>query len=73
MYEEVIAGYTAKYGADHVETLQTKMNLGALYAEQKDYENAKPLFESVIAGYTAKYGADHVDTLRAKMNLGALY
>lgn len=66
MYEEVIAGYTAKLGADHVDTILAKMNLGLLYETSlKDYEAAKPLYEEAVRGFTAKLGEDHSLTQKA--------
>eukprot|EP01051_Picozoa_sp_SAG22_P005707 SAG22_NODE_348_length_11873_cov_4.151435_6_plen_97_part_00 len=43
MYEEVITGRTAKYGADHVDTLTAKLNLGNLLKDQGQTAEAKRL------------------------------
>jgi hypothetical protein len=44
VYVEVIAGRTARLGADHVETLRAKMNLALLLQVQGDYTEAKALY-----------------------------
>eukprot|EP01047_Picozoa_sp_COSAG01_P120076 COSAG01_NODE_48794_length_378_cov_0.494624_1_plen_87_part_00 len=73
MYLEVIDGYTAKLGADHVDTVTAKMNLAELYRTQGEFEIAKPMFLEVIDIRTAKLAADHFDTVRAKLNLAILF
>ena len=69
MYLEVIAGFTAKLGADHVDTIRAKMNLAILLDDQGQTDEAQAMYLEVIAGFTAKLGAEHVDTITAKMNL----
>eukprot|EP01050_Picozoa_sp_SAG11_P063724 SAG11_NODE_43565_length_164_cov_37.538462_1_plen_54_part_11 len=54
MYLEVIDGYTAKLGADHVSTVTAKMNLATLLDEQGQTQEAKAMYLEVIDGYTAK-------------------
>eukprot|EP01047_Picozoa_sp_COSAG01_P132136 COSAG01_NODE_61952_length_287_cov_0.553191_1_plen_81_part_10 len=70
-----MAGATAYYGAQHVETLPGKMNLAILLKNEGTAEavaEAKALYREVVAGRTAHYGAQHVATLTSKMNLAIL-
>jgi phage shock protein A len=75
LYREVVAGFTAHYGAQHVQTLESKMNLAVLLQNEGTAEavaEAKALYREVVAGETEHYGTQHVQTLKSKMNLAVL-
>ena len=72
LHREVVAGFTAQYGAQHVQTLQSKAALAGLLQKERMVEavaEAKVLLREVVAGRTAQHGAQHLETLRGKMNL----
>jgi tetratricopeptide (TPR) repeat protein len=73
LFKEVLAGQTAKLGADHPYTLTSKDNLAGLYRHQGKYDLAETLFKEVLEVWTARLGADHLDTLISKNNLAAHY
>jgi serine/threonine protein kinase/tetratricopeptide (TPR) repeat protein len=71
--ERAVQLYTAKLGADHPDTLTSKITVAHLYWDQGQYAKAEPLLKEALQARTAKLGADHPDTLLSKNNLAALY
>jgi hypothetical protein len=73
LYREVVAGFTAHYGGQHVQTLTSKMNLAGLLLVNEGtplaMEEAEKLYREVLLGHVAFYGKDHVTTLESHMNL----
>jgi len=59
-------------GANHAQTLATKMNYAIVLEKQGKLEEAEQMYREVIDGQTAALGAGHTDTLIAKYNLGDL-
>ena len=75
LYQEVLAGKIAHFGARHIETLQSKMSYANLLADEGTVESvaeAKALYREVVVGHTELSGTQHVSTLTAKMNLALL-
>jgi hypothetical protein len=69
LHREVVAGDTAHYGGQHVQTLTSKLNLATLLKNEGTAEcvaEAKALCLEVVAGFTAHYGATHYQSVRAR-------
>jgi serine/threonine protein kinase len=64
---------TAELGANHPDTLTTRINLALLYHERGDYERAEALTKEVLDACASTLGADHSLTLTSKNNLALLY
>ncbi len=71
--ERAVGLRTDKLGANHPDTMTSKLRLGILYKDQGKYDRAELLFQEVLDARTASVGADHPDTLTVKSNLGNLY
>lgn len=64
LFERLIRIRTKTPGADHVDTLRTKMSLAWLVAEE-DPATARQLLEVVVPGFERALGSDHADTIEA--------
>lgn len=73
LFQQVLDATSLRPGLDASQILTTKVNLAALYFDQKEYDRAEPLLKEAIPGLTAQLGADHPSTLASKNNLAALY
>ena len=71
VYREVIERKTAALGAGHLETLNTKYNLGALLLDSGDRVLARPLLEEAAVGRAEALGEDHEHTQAARTALVA--
>jgi tetratricopeptide (TPR) repeat protein len=60
-------------GPDHISTLDTINNLGALYRNQDKYSEAEKMYQRALDGYKKAWGPDHIFTLDTVNNLGNLY
>lgn len=73
MYKQALAGYEKVLGPEHMCTLGTINNLGALYYDQGKLEEAGKTYRRALAGYERTLGLEHTDTLNTVNNLGNLY
>ncbi|NEC49805.1 tetratricopeptide repeat protein, partial [Actinospica acidiphila] len=67
--ERVLADRERVLGADHPDTLRTRMDLAASYRGAGRMQEAVDLCEQVLADYERVLGTDHPDTLAARHNL----
>lgn len=67
-----LAGRTKILGAEHIDTLVTTYNLGAVLHDQHRLDEAKVFYERAVAGREKNLGAEHPDTLAALNDLGDL-
>src|SRR5262249_4427652 len=72
-YKELLLAQIKELGADHLETLFTKHELGGLYYRMRQFRKAIPLFTQVLPAYKENKGADHPHTLVAAFNLANSY
>eukprot|EP01050_Picozoa_sp_SAG11_P004535 SAG11_NODE_292_length_11180_cov_6.023825_7_plen_723_part_00 len=72
LYDEVVAGFTERYGPTHASTLATKGELALLLQKTGELAEARRLFTEVVAGFTERYGPTHASTLANKHGLAGL-
>jgi tetratricopeptide (TPR) repeat protein len=58
---------------DHTSTLDTVNNLGNLYRDQGNLDEAEKMYQRALQGREKVLGADHTSTLNTVNNLGLLY
>ena len=68
----VARGIAERAGAEGVDGLRKKDQIGVLFGKFQRVDEAEALFREVIAGRTAHYGESNVETLRTKQNLANL-
>jgi tetratricopeptide (TPR) repeat protein len=71
--ERSVQLFTARAGADYVDTISARASLAQVLESQGKHSEAEELFKSIIAVQVARFGADHSRTLTTKNNLAVLY
>jgi hypothetical protein len=72
LYREVVAGETAHYGAQHVQTLITKFNMASLFlacGSARELAGAAAVLREVATGFAARLGEAHPHTQLAQRKL----
>jgi eukaryotic-like serine/threonine-protein kinase len=73
LIEETLTLYKAKFGPDHLKTIESMDNLGVAYRAADRLDAAVPLLEEALKLYKAKLGPEHRDTLNSMKNLAGAY
>jgi tetratricopeptide (TPR) repeat protein len=63
---EALAAFTSQYGPRHRYTLDTQIDLAAVYVRQDRFDLADPLLRDTVAAYRDTLGAIHPQTLLAQ-------
>ena len=66
--KQVIAGLTAKNGADHAFTIQARENLALLVRDRGDAAQALELLTPLLEAKAKAHGADHPSTLQGRLH-----
>ena len=72
-FQRALAAYLQVLGADHPDTLASRINLAYAYEDTGDLGRAIPLYEQALADSVRVLGADHPSTLTSRNNLAAAY
>ena len=67
LYEAVVVGETARYGAEHEETLLSRSNLAITLEALGEVAAARREYDAVLAGQSAALGARHPHTRRKQL------
>ena len=62
--EDLLKKQISVYGADSIEVIKTKGNIGLCFSRKTDYVKAIPLLENVVELSTNKLGPTHEVTMR---------
>ena len=73
IFEEVFSIQRRVLGAEHADTLRTRVNLGLAYSGQGRLAEEQKTYEEVLAIQRRVLGPKHPDTLRTVNNLGVVY
>lgn len=73
LFNDVYSSWRSKLGRTHIQTINTKFNIGQILKRQKKYEEALDCFKEVYDVRSRKLGAAHIDTLNSKDQIGAIY
>ncbi|KAK4943239.1 hypothetical protein LTR10_017081 [Elasticomyces elasticus] len=73
MFWRALQGYEKTLSKDHTSALNTVNNLGLLYANQRQLDEANEIFERALQGREKVLGGGHTSTLDTVTNLGTLY
>jgi tetratricopeptide (TPR) repeat protein len=73
LLERALAGKEKALGRDHASILNTVNNLGLLYRDQGNLDEAEQMYIRALAGKEKALGRDHTSTLNTVNNLGLLY
>ncbi len=68
----VLGDQSRSLGADHPETLVTKLEAASLYSRLREFDAGTAMLSEAIAGLTRRLGESHWRTLQARANLGSL-
>ena len=73
MYVQALQTFEKTWGLEHIWTLETVNNLGALYNYQGKMDKAEEMYQRALEGYEKALGPEHTSTLLIAKNLGNLY
>lgn len=60
MYTQALAGLEQTLGPEHTLTLTTVKNLGMLYSQTGNYEEAKEMLERALKGFEKAVGLERI-------------
>ena len=72
LYEAVVVGKTAKYGAEYDSTLRSRTRLAIALEKLGEVAAAQREYDALLAGFTAARGARHPGTVNAQHGLARL-
>ncbi|KAF2848245.1 TPR-like protein [Plenodomus tracheiphilus IPT5] len=73
MYQRALQGYEKAWGPEHTSTLDTVNNLGILYKNLGQLDEAEKMYQRALQGKEKAWGPEHTSTLDTVNNLGLLY
>ena len=61
--------HLAVHSQDHPDEAASYLNIGNVYKDQGDYENALSIYQTALQVFLAVHGQDHPDAATSKFNL----